>query len=207
MPEHVILKKNELFLKKQENIIKFEELTEELKTTRKGGKYHMSNALPSDEKKVRFACEGCHSNYPHKMNKETRAFFNMHSFRISCLTCHIAKKDMNKVKIGWFDIEENFRNNGKNLENTRITPYIIDDSFEFILEKGINNHDDLKKRFKINIARRKDLKCNACHIKKGRLLLDLQSLGYTTDEITILRNLDETTLFNRKESWTYPDFL
>ena len=209
LPEQSILKKNDLFTKKQGNIIRYEKmLTEQADIKNKSG-YHLDEA-PSDEGRVSFSCETaeCHTNYPHKTKKETRAFYNMHSFRISCLTCHIDANDRNLVQLGWFDAKENRKDSGgKKDDNIRITPYITMKSTEVVVEKGIKNHDDLKNKYNIRVSKRTDLSCQNCHLKNEKLFLDLPSLGYSEDEIKILRNLNEPTMYNRKENWRYPDFL
>jgi hypothetical protein len=207
LPENGFLSKNEQFLKKQENIIKFEKLVERSKSYRDIDKFHISEEVSSDERRIRLACEGCHTDYPHKKNRITRAFFNMHSFKLSCLTCHIDKNDRKKVKFGWFDSDANFKKDGIELKNTRITPYLVLDSYETAVERGIKDHDHLKRAYKLNVSLGKDVTCKSCHIKKGKLLLNLSSLGYTKDKIKILRTLDEATMYNRKNKWNYPDFL
>jgi hypothetical protein len=207
VPEHGIIKKDKDFLLKQSNIIKYEKLITESKDSIKYQNYHLSDTILSGEAVVRFACQECHTDYPHKIITETRAFYNMHSVRISCLTCHINKKDMGKVKFGWFDNKENLKKNDGSFKDIQIAPYIIKDSLPIILETDIKDHDELKNMFNVKLAKKTGLKCKSCHIKKGRLFLDLSSLDYSNDDIKRLRNLDEAGMYDREEQWIYPDFL
>jgi transposase-like protein len=207
MPEHGIIKKGKSYVTKQENIIQYEKLMAESETTNGYKKYHLTSAAVSNEAKVRFACQECHTDNPHKEIKDTRAFFNMHSAKISCLTCHIDKKDKGKVKFGWFDNKENLKENVGKITDIQIAPYIVEDTLPIILEADIKNHEELKSKFNVKVAEKARLKCKSCHIKKGRLFLDLSSLGYSDDEIKRLRNLDEADMYDRKEQWIYPDFL
>lgn len=206
IPEHGAFKKSEGFLKSQENIVKYETLLKESKDIQDAG-FHLPQGLPENKHKPRFACDKCHSDYPHKKDFKARAFYNMHAFRISCLTCHIDNSDLKKVKFGWFDNMGNFKKEGNTNEFLRIAPYVEFESLASIVENKIKDHDALKKTYKIKITKGEGLSCNSCHAKKGKLFLNLSSLGYNNEKIKQLRNLDETTMFKKDESWTYPDFL
>ncbi len=205
IPDNVLLSKSDTFVRKQENIVKFERLLESTKGRKRDLDYHPSNVQKTDEARARFSCqnEGCHTDYPHKKNLKARAFYNMHSYKISCLSCHIEAKKVKNIKFGWFDEKGNFRAVGKNLKNALIAPYVMRDGYEKHIEGAITDevqsHDDLKKvlaGFKISISKSTKMNCNSCHKQKGKLYFDLPSLGYSEDKIKALRDSDEAKMFD-----------
>ncbi|MFC1856382.1 hypothetical protein ACFL2A_07595 [Thermodesulfobacteriota bacterium] len=207
MPESSLFKKSTSFLEKQESIVQYEELTEGANSTKSNKGYHKLDGVADEQKRARFACEECHGDIPHKENPITRAYNNMHTYRLSCLACHISKKDRKKVKFGWVDAEMNVKKDGSKEASARITPYIEDDSKLSIIEYKIKDHGDLENKYKIKIEKMENLACKNCHAKKGRLLFDLSSLGYGDEDKKRLRNLDETTMYDRKDNWRYLDFM
>ncbi len=206
IPEHSIFKKGEAYTKKQGNIARYEDLMAQPDVATSQTGYHQRQETPSEKGRARSSCIDCHTFYPHKKNIATRAFYNMHAIRISCLTCHIKKKDKSKVKTGWFDVNGNYKVNGREIESAQIASYLIIDTFYTIIEKGIKDHDELKDKYKISIALRDDIRCKNCHSSRGKQYLKLQHLGYSEKDIKKLRNLDETTRYDRKEKWIYDVF-
>jgi len=56
--------------------------------------------LPMDEQE---GCLTCHSIWPHKKDKRTRAFYNQHSRFMSCMVCHLEEKPGRKLDYEWYD--------------------------------------------------------------------------------------------------------
>lgn len=48
-------------------------------------------------------CLTCHSIWPHKKDKRTRAFYNQHSRFMSCMVCHVEEKPGRKLDYEWYD--------------------------------------------------------------------------------------------------------
>jgi len=48
-------------------------------------------------------CLTCHSLWPHKQDRRTRAFNNQHSRYMSCMVCHIDTKVGRPVDLEWYD--------------------------------------------------------------------------------------------------------
>lgn len=48
-------------------------------------------------------CLTCHSIWPHKKNRRTRAFNNQHSRYMSCMVCHTDEEPGRKLDYEWFD--------------------------------------------------------------------------------------------------------
>ena len=207
IPQESFTKKDLVFSKKQENIVKFDEMVAAPQTGKESTGYHTFADSKDREEPAHFSCEECHTGYPHKTNRETRAFFNMHSARISCLACHIDSKDRSKVKFGWFDKSGNYKKDGLIIPTARISPYKVIATHETLLEKGIKDHNDLKEKTGIHISKNPELKCSKCHFKTGKTLFDLNKLGYSKVKIDFLRNLDEASMYSGKANWIYPDFL
>lgn len=67
------------------------------------GHFHLSgdqNMLPMAKQEN---CLTCHSLWPHKKNKRTRAFNNQHSRYLTCMVCHIDEQVGRPVKFEWYD--------------------------------------------------------------------------------------------------------
>lgn len=72
--------------------------------------------LPMDDQEN---CLTCHSLWPHKKNKRTRAFNNQHSRYMTCMVCHIDDQPGRPIKLEWYDF-------GMDNSITRQGPYGVD---------------------------------------------------------------------------------
>jgi hypothetical protein len=67
----------------------------------KGHFHHIGFDIGPDKRSY---CVACHGDMPHDTVKELRAFLNMHSFFISCQTCHIRLEKAEKTGVfKWYD--------------------------------------------------------------------------------------------------------
>ena len=67
----------------------------------KGHFHHIGFDIGPDKRSY---CIMCHGDMPHDDIKELRAFLNMHSFFISCQTCHVSLNGEDKTNVyKWYD--------------------------------------------------------------------------------------------------------
>ncbi|MCF7904371.1 MAG: hypothetical protein K9M49_04370, partial [Candidatus Marinimicrobia bacterium] len=97
--------------------------------------------LPMDEQEN---CLTCHSIWPHKKEKRTRAFYNQHSRFMTCMVCHMEQEPGRKLTYRWYDfgVDNSLTRNGpyglvkigdddvSGAENfiSKITPLVVDGS-------------------------------------------------------------------------------
>lgn len=164
-------------------------------------------------------CLRCHSLFPHKKDRKTRAFNNQHSLVFSCLVCH-----SNSDSFKW----TNVRNGSLNLiQNQPITaemklqfvhkviPYIKGKPlFDFYDNATINsrldsitskNHPDflqIRKEVEkqlVNPAKQ----CNACHISESNF--PWKKLGYSEEKINSMLNNAVVNMVIKYETFYFPN--
>jgi len=127
-------------------------------------------------------CQTCHGKLPHGKNSSIRAFLNLHSQRIDCLTCHFQPKDTS-LKYRW----SNTKASKKIVPVIQGESLLISAKHPFSLQTKENwEQGDLyqKERLYQKIHQplsETKLSCRDCHQNKG--LLDLKALNFKPDEI------------------------
>ena len=64
---------------------------------------HTTTMMANDLPDVEVSCEKCHSAEPHSADPELAEFYNMHTLRIACVTCHIPTLHADNATMRDFD--------------------------------------------------------------------------------------------------------
>lgn len=217
----------------EEVILKGEELVKHylghkiLETKRfKGHFHHVTTEIGPDNHSY---CASCHGDMPHSQIKELRAFLNMHSFFISCQTCHVRLTDEQKTGIyKWYSREtgEIVSSPVKDSAAGTYRAKIVG----FVMEDGKPTRIDTKKRVKFvqdyrrhedkltqsqkshaknvihQIISRQPHICQDCHQKENPLL-PLASLGYPKERIDAIVSTEAVGMINKYTEFYMPRML
>lgn len=148
--------------------------------------FHKRVSMPRPQKES--FCLVCHTPLPHKKEKTTRTFLNMHVNYISCWTCHLKIRDVT-FENRWLSYEESQKKAGR-----KIAPFYRDEPVVFfkdhpyakeIGEKWRKLSDNEKASLKVRLhkpIKEKGYGCRECH-SMGQKLLNLETLGFTPERI------------------------
>ena len=173
----------------------------------KGHFHHVGTEIGPDK---HLYCGSCHGDIPHNKTKELRAFLNMHSFFISCQTCHVELVGTEKTDVyKWYNRETGeivpspIKESGTGSFMAKIVPFIrVDGKLtridtkqrrEFV-EDYRQHEQDLSQSQKSQaqnvihqIITKQPHTCEDCHQKENPLL-PLKDLGYPKERIdSVLR--------------------
>jgi hypothetical protein len=174
-------------------------------------------------------CVECHGDMPHDQIKELRAFLNMHSFFISCQTCHVKLEGAEKTgEFRWYDrrtgviipspveFEEPGTYKSKILPFERVNGQLrridSEDRISFALEfkksKDSLSEAQSTKAKKIihKIVSKQPYICEDCHNSKDPLL-PLENLGYPKKRVESILSTEVVGLIKNYTKFYIPRML
>jgi len=178
-------------------------------------------------------CFLCHTTLPHHKHKKIRALMNMHTFFMTCETCHIKNEDNKDLQYQWLDPPGTDLSLGHygtsyhplsgsllrvNLQS-RITPFeekngerkfLIENKDSPLAQDYLRVKDTLSEQEKDFVKKNfhKNIKpvgydCKECHRAKGKL--DLEGLGFSEKRRLDLENLSVSGMMTRYETFYLPE--
>lgn len=160
-------------------------------------------------------CLQCHQSLPHRENETLRAFQNMHTQFIDCLTCHYQPEDK-KIKAQWFDknwqaldlsqagskkesLQDNLNKksslipqNGAKIhlvyKDNRISTLLNSEFSQELIRQWKRGDEAAKAELKARFHQpieNEGLVCNACH-QHQQTRLDLLSLGASDVQVELI---------------------
>jgi len=163
-------------------------------------------------------CLQCHGNFCHAKSKELRSFYNMHSFYLACETCHVRKKEGEKIVFKWFDDKtgeavQELKGKDENYhakvvpvkEGERLDEFPQKElALEYMKHKDTYTEDE-KKKIQDEIMKhvsKEAVTCEECHKRDG--YINFSALGYKQDRVNELIRLEIIKLINEYEEFFIP---
>jgi len=178
-------------------------------------------------------CFLCHTTLPHHKHKKMRALLNMHTFYLSCETCHLKREEGETVDYAWLDPPGAEQARGHygtsyhplsgsllrvNLES-RIAPvgqrggeraFLVQKTDTPMAQDYIRMKDNLSEQEKDFVKKNfhADIKptgaaCKQCHSPDS--ILNLRGLGFSDRRRADLENLSISGMMTRYETFYLPD--
>lgn len=163
-------------------------------------------------------CLQCHGNFCHVKSEKLRSFYNMHTFYLACETCHIRKKEGEKITFKWFD--DKTGEVVKELKGTtgnyraKIVPVKGDErldtfpneelALEYMKLKDMYTEEE-KKKIQDELMEhvsKEPITCEECHQKKG--YLNYNALGYNQVRSTELSRIEIVKISKEYEEFYLP---
>jgi hypothetical protein len=186
------------------------------------GHFHILDQKVYSDDKNPSMCLLCHGNFCHAKSKKLRSYYNMHTFYLTCETCHIRKKKNENILFRWFD-----DNSGKPLNKikgsngsymAKIVPvkgsYGSSDRLDiFPNEKLARDYmiyknrysEEKKKKIQEELMKhisKEAVTCKECHIIDG--YLNFSELGYSAFRVNELTNLEIMQLIDEYKNFYLP---
>lgn len=171
-------------------------------------------------------CVSCHLSDPHRENRRSRSFLNMHSRFISCETCHLKTQNDQSISYRWLaydypaagnmidvskSVHTQVNENAKSIlarPGAHIAPFIDqepvlifkDDAYAQVL-KDKWDHADITQKAQIKLRlhqplEEEGLSCKRCHDETEKLL-DLEFLGANQRQLYAITHNKIVDLFMR----------
>lgn len=186
---------------------------------REAGHFHLlDESVFSDEENATI-CLKCHGNFCHKKSKDFRAYYNMHTFYIACETCHIRKKEGEKIVFKWFDdksgdvVKELIGSAGN--YGAKIVPVKAGQRLDKFPEEELaidfmKNQDtyteEEKKKIQDQLMQhisKEPVACRECHQRRG--YLNFKKLGYVATRSDELSGVAIVKMLLEYEEFYLPD--
>ncbi|WP_456387087.1 hypothetical protein [Desulfolithobacter sp.] len=175
-------------------------------------------------------CSSCHGDMPHDaVNKDIRAFLNMHAFFVGCQTCHVKQTPEQATGIyKWYDrdtgaiVDSPVTGASPGTYGAKIIPFIrengklvrIDtqDKIDFVneyrkMEKSLSEGQKSKAKKIIHKGiDKKPVMCQECH-RKENPLLPLAALGYPKERIDSITSTEVVGMIKNYTKFYMPKML
>ena len=195
-----------------------EKFTKTIERAMETGHFHiLDETVYSDEENAPM-CLRCHGNFCHAKSKELRSFYNMHSFYLTCETCHIRKGEVEEVSFQWFDdktgevVKEPKGKDGS--YGAKIVPVKDGERLDkFPKEKLALEYmkledtytEEEKKKIQDELMKHvseEAITCKECHKRDG--YLDFSIVGYSQTRIKELTQLEIIKLIDEYKKFYLP---
>lgn len=186
------------------------------------GEFHVSESQVATNISTAPLCLRCHGNFCHYKSDLFRSYYNMHTFFLSCETCHIRRESDADIKFKWFD-----DTNGMELKavrgeyqnyNAKIVPVrLIGETFErldkfpepalaldFMKHKdtySVEQKETIKKQLMKHISSR-PVTCEECHSKQA--YLNYRELGYNDSRSADLSRIEIVKMIKEYNEFKFP---
>lgn len=178
-------------------------------------------------------CFLCHTTLPHHSHKKVRAIMNMHTFYLTCESCHVRDGEAQEVAYAWMDPKGTDTSLGHygtsyhplsgsllrvNLQS-RIAPYVTRDGKRVFLVQRKDTpmaRDYVRMKDRLSEQEKDFAKknfharikptgyaCKECHREDG--ILDFQRLGFSERRTADLEHLSVSSMLTRYETFYLPE--
>jgi len=168
-------------------------------------------------------CISCHGDYPHNETEKVRAFFNAHSWFISCEVCHDDNSNQENIVFKWLDNDTDialYKLQGEpGVYGARIVPFYIENKIERRLDNLIEEDEVTAYKLTENTLNAKQKQdaldkmhrnlnskpasCDQCHVEES--LFDFNKLLYSDKMSLHLKSIDVGTMINNYKVFHFPD--